>query len=235
MTEVYSNDYLKIIEEKNKIFKIIFEYPNAVLINSLIKTRIIQGGTSTDDYRILKFKADTVKSLSQFQEEKQKERGKKSLNTNEVASLVSNLSSQLELLLSYSYTVIGYNPNYTIVINDKKFAFLGSELINRVEDNMILISSPFTSKDFFLSPELSEIKELPSYIHFKTSFFSLGCLILHVLLSEDEFYNEYLKNENKTLDIEMLLNLHPIKNTKIYWLLYRCLIKEPKNRSILLI
>ena len=78
MTEVYSNDYLKIIEEKNKIFKIIFEYPNAVLINSLIKTRIIQGGTSTDDYRILKFKADTVKSLSQFQEEKQKERGKKS-------------------------------------------------------------------------------------------------------------------------------------------------------------
>jgi hypothetical protein len=235
MTEVYSNDYLKIIEEKNKIFKIIFEYPNAVLINSLIKTRIIQGGTSTDDYRILKFKADTVKSLSQFQEEKQKERGKKSLNTNEIASLVSNLSSQLELLLSYSYTVIGYNPNYTIVINDKKFAFLGSELINRVEDNMILISSPFTSKDFFLSPELSEIKELPSYIHFKTSFFSLGCLILHVLLSEDEFYNEYLKNENKTLDIEMLLNLHPIKNTKIYWLLSRCLIKEPKNRSILLI
>ena len=57
MSVVYSNDYLKVIEERNKIFKIEFSYPNVVLINSLIKTRIIKGGTITSDYKIIKFKA----------------------------------------------------------------------------------------------------------------------------------------------------------------------------------
>jgi hypothetical protein len=34
MSVVYSKDYLKVIEERNKIFKIEFSYPNVVLINS---------------------------------------------------------------------------------------------------------------------------------------------------------------------------------------------------------
>ena len=233
MTEVYSNDYLKIIEEKNKIFKIILDYPNAILINSLIKTRIIQGGTSTSDYKTIKFKADSIISLQHYQEEKQKERGKKQLNINETASLIADLTSQLSYLLSVSHTIIGYTPENIIVINDKTFAFLGSEFLNKVEDDMALISYPFTTRDFFVSPELLNVKELPSYVHYKTGYFSLGCLVLYTLLSDDEFYTNYLKQE--PINLENLLKSHPIKNTKLYWLLSRCLIEDPKSRSILLI
>lgn len=233
MTEVYSNDYLKIVEEKNKIFKIILEYPNAVLINSLIKTKIIQGGASTSDYKTLKFKAETVKSLHQFQEEKQKERGKKQLNMNETASLIVDLTSQLSYLISISQTIIGYNPENIIVINCKTFAFLGSEFLSKVEDNVALISYPFTRTDFFVSPELLNVKELPSYVHYKTAYFSLGCLVLKSLLSDDEFYDDYLNT--KQINLENVLKSHPIKNTKLYWLLSRCLVEDPKNRSILLI
>ena len=233
MTEVYSNDYLKIVEEKNKIFKIILEYPNVILINSLIKTKIIQGGTSTTDYKTLKFKAETVKTLHQFQEEKQKERGKKQLNMNETASLIVDLTTQLSYLLSISQTIIGYNSENIIVINGKTFAFLGSELLSKVEDNVALISYPFATTDFFVSPELLNVKELPSYIHYKTAYFSLGCLVLQALLSDDEFYSDYLNT--KQINLDNVLKLHPIKDTKLYWLLSRCLVDEPKKRSILLI
>jgi hypothetical protein len=229
MSEVYSTDYLKIVEEKNKIFKIILEYPNAVLINSLTKTRIIQGGTSTADYKTLKFKANSVKSLHQFQEEKQRDR----LSISETATLIKDLANQLAYLLSISQTIIGYNPENIIVINDNNFAFLGSEFLSKVEDNMALVSFPFATNDFYVSPELLIVKELPSYVHYKTAYFSLGCLVLQALLSDNEFYTDYL--QTKQINLENLFKSHPIKNTKLYGLLSRCLTEDPKTRSILLI
>ena len=236
MSVVYLNDYLKIVEEKNKIFKIEFSYPNAVLINSLIKPRLIKGGTITSDYKILKFKADSVKSLLQFQEENEKKIGKKNLRIEDIALLISSLSNQLNYLISKeSHTIIGYNPENIIVINDKTFINLSSELISKVEDNLVLISYPFSKEDFYISPELLNLNELPSYVDYKTGYFSLGCLILYALLSDNDFYNKYLKEESNEINIELILNLHPIKNTKLYWLLSRCLIKESKDRSILLI
>ena len=248
MSLIYSNDYLKIIEEKNKIFKIIFSYQNQSLINSLLKTKIIQGGTSTNDFKIIKFKADSVKSLYQFQEEKKKETGKKQLHINNVASLIKTLTTQLTFLLTRERrTIIGYSPENIIVINDKIYAHIGSELIsNKLENNMALISYPFTSHDFFVSPELLTIKELPSYIHYKTAYFSLGCLALYTLLSDNEFYINYLKDQDQDQDqeqkqpqepinLENLLKFHPIKHTKLYWLLSRCLMKDPHLRSILFI
>jgi hypothetical protein len=78
------------------------------------------------------------------------------------------------------------------------------------------------------------IKELPSYIHFKTSYFSLGLLIIYSVLEEDEFYIEYI-NHNKPSNILNVLNNHPIKNSKLYWLLSRCLVEEAKDRSIILL
>ena len=220
-------DNWKIIEENNKIFKIIFSYPNPVLINSLLKTKILQGATSSDNYKMIKFKADSVKSLHQFQVET----GKSQLHINQVASLIKNLSSQLNYLLKVeSHTIIGYNPENIIVINDHIFAFLGGEFISRVSNNMALISYPFTPHDFFLSPELLKIKTIPSNVHYKTAFFSLGCLALHLLLPDNEFY---LKQEQ--IDLEKLLNSSPIKHTKLYWLLSRCLVLDPENRSILFI
>ena len=255
-------DNWKIIEEKPKIFKILFNYPSPIIINSLLKSKLIQGGTSTPDFKTLKFKADSVKSLDQFQEEKQKVRGKKQLNMTEITSLIKTLTSQLSYLLTTEYhSILGYNPENIIVINDHIFAHIGSELLIKVqEDNMVLISYPFTPHDFFVSPELLTIKELPSYCHYKTAYFSLGCLALYTLLSDNEFYTNYLQEQEQTLkqkqilkqeqilkqkqileqeqipiNLENVLQSHPIKHTKLYWLLSRCLTKDPKNRSILFI
>ena len=237
MSEIYSNDFLKISEGKIKsTFIIELATSNKALLNSLIKTRIIQGATATNDYKEIKFKAQSVKTFKIFKEEQKKVIGSDSLSINLAALMVSTLVMQLDYLISKeSCTIIGYNEENIIVINDKKFAFLGSEYVTEIDENEISqISYPFFTNDFFVSPEMLNINSLPSYIHYKTAYFSLACLIISTLSSNDDFYKDYLKHQQSEKILEHL-NTHPIKETKLYWLLSRCLVREPKNRSILLI
>jgi hypothetical protein len=230
MTQIYSNENVKIIKDKNSsLFRIELLYSDAKLINSLIKTKIIQGGTATDDFRTLKFKATSVRSLKDF-------RKKHKLTINETTNLVANLSHQLNYLITIeNRTIIGYAPENIIVIDDKKFAFVGSDLFANIEyDNNILLSYPFTTNEFFVSPELLKITELPSYVHYKTAYFSLACLAIYVLLTETDFYSDYLNDKNPQIVINSL-DLHPVKDTRLYWLLSRCLVEEAENRSILFV
>ena len=238
MVEIFVNDSLKIMQDKNNktMYKMEFNYPCPSLIRSLTKTHIIQG-TITADYSCLQFKALSVKSFPEFIEEQNKVRGSPQLSIILAAKMISNLSAQLShLITKESQTIIGYAPENIIVINDQTFAFLDSELVADIEpvgEEMATISCPFKVTDFFASPEILKITELPSYVHYKTSYFSLGCLLLYALLEED-FYKEYLKELKCEKIHEYLTQLH-FKNTKLYWLLSRCLVEEPKKRSILFI
>ena len=243
MVEIFVNDSLKIIQDKNNktMYKIEFNYPCPALIRSLTKTHIIQG-TITDDYTTLRFKALSVKSFPKFIEEQNKVRGSPRLSINLAANMISNLSAQLShLITKESQTIIGYAPENIIVINAQTFAFLDSELVAEIDPvgkEMATISCPFKVTDFFASPEILKITELPSYVHYKTSYFSLGCLLLYALtegrLEGEDFYKEYLKELKCEKIHEYLTRLH-FKNTKLYWLLSRCLVEEPKKRSILFI
>ena len=233
MREIYSNDSLKIMEEKN-VFTIFFEHPNPLIIDSLIKTRIIQGATSSDDYKILKFKATKVETFSQYQQEQQKQNGSLKLKANSAALMVSTLTTQLNYLIAIrNHTILGYTPKDILVINENKFVFMGAELMSELmTENKALISYPYSETDFFVSPELLKVRELPSYVHYKTAYFSLGCLIIYALLGDNEFYTEYLKNKETDKILEYLNNC-AIKGTKLYWLLSRCLVEDPEKRSIL--
>jgi serine/threonine protein kinase len=232
---ILKGDNIKITCE-NKIFKIDFKFAAYSLINSLLKTRIIQGGSTDDTYKRIIFKANSVKSLEVFKKENMIIQGKNNMLISDVSNMVRSLSEQLKYLISIEYrTIIGYNPSDIIVINDEKFAFIGSELVANIDtDKGYTISSPFSTSDFFVSPEQLKIKEIPSKIHYKTAYFSLGLLLIYMLLGDDDFYNDYLKHNNSEKIIESLNN-HPVKNTRIYWLLSRCLVEEAKNRSIILL
>ena len=225
INSVYASDFVNIVEGPHKgIFKINFAYPSRALINSLIKTKIIQGGTATDDYKTLQFKANTVTTLI------------RNKTAAFAAQITSSLATQLNYLITAeSRTIIGYAPENIIVINGKKSAFLGSEWVVELEGTMFQLTYPFGPHDFFVSPELFRVKELPSYVHYKSAYFSLACLIAHVLLGpENEYYQEYLKNKNPETILTYLTN-SSINGTKLYWLLSRCLINDPRKRSILYI
>jgi hypothetical protein len=237
--EKFLNDNLIIKKNKNnQIYTIEFKYTSFSLINSIIKTRIISGASTDEYYKSIIFKAESVKTFNEYQEDKKITRGKPNLLIPETAKMIRTLSKQLKYLIEKeSKTIIGYHPNDIIVINDETFIFLGSELISKInseETGMATISCPFSNSDFFVSPELLKVKTIPSLFHFKSCYFSFGCLIIFSLLGDDEFYKDYLNHQNpkKILDV---LNNHHIKNTRIYWLLSRCLIEDPEERSIILI
>ncbi len=235
--EIIKSENYEIFKLENSIYKIYFRYTAYSLVNSLVKSKLIMGSSTDETYKTITFKAESVKSLRQYLQDNEIRTGKKSMSISEASKMLNSLVMQLSYLLdNASDTILGYTPENIIVINDEKFAFLGSEFVANFDEvtEMAMICCPFLPKDFFFSPEIIRIKELPSYIHYKTSYFSLACLIIYALLGDDEFYTEYLRHKQIEQIMEYLDN-HPIKQTKIYWLLSRCLVEEPNNRSILLI
>lgn len=230
MSIIISKDNFKIIQYDHNIFTIEFSSPSPVLIHSLVKTKLILGATITNDYQIVKFKAHSVKPLLQFQGEKTHP------SIKNAHLLTAHLVAQLQYLLHENSTIIGYHPENIIVINDQKFAFLGNECVTQVYDEQILISYPFSHTDFFVSPELCKIKELPSYVHYKTAYFSLACLVIYTLLGNYDFYDKYLQTrDNVLVNIIQNLDHNSIKHTKLYWLLSRCFVVEPEKRALLFI
>lgn len=251
MREIYTIDDVKIrVDDQTSIFRIEFAHPSPSLIRSLIKTKLIQGATSTSDYKTIQFKATSVKSFAQFQSDLKAATGASNLPIGIAAHMTGCLTQQLKYLVSTeSRTIIGYAATHIIVINDKKFAYLGSEFVSEIEaliqdddnhdnhdnhNNNTQICYPFSPTDFFVSPELLKITDLPSHVHYKTAYFSMACLIIYALLNNANFYTEYLQHHQSD-KIIAALHPHPINGTKLYWLLSRCLLEDPERRTILLI
>jgi hypothetical protein len=232
-----NNFYIGQDQSDNKLFTIFFDSYNEALIKSLLKTRIILGATTTEKYRSLTFKATSVLTFFDFQKELERENKSLKLTYNLALKMTYNLVTQLNYLITqFSKTFLGFSPKNLIIIDKSKFIYLCDEFLldiikNGENGEKILIKSPFTRDDFFLAPELLSIKEIPTFINYKVSYFSLGYLILYTLLGDD-IDSEDLQEKDKICHRMKTLI---IKNTKLYWLLERCLVEEPKNRSILFI
>jgi serine/threonine protein kinase len=111
-----------------------------------------------------------------------------------------------------------------------------------MNDGFISVTYPFTKTDFFMSPEILSIKELPHNICYKSSYYSLGCLIIYSLTPNVDFDNEFdnefkneFDNKNEMNNIEKIMDSLSIKGTKLFGLLKRCFLKEPIKRSIIFI
>jgi serine/threonine protein kinase len=135
---------------------------------------------------------------------------------------------------------IGYNPENIIVFDNNKFAYISSEHLFKMNNGFISVTYPFTKTDFFMSPEILSIKELPHNICYKSSYYSLGCLIIYSLTTNNEFnieFNNEFNNDNEhdANNIEKIMDSLSIKGTKLFGLLKRCFLKEPIKRSIIFI
>ena len=230
MTTIFKNDNLELINTDNAN-KYIIQFrvntdQNAAIIRSLVRTRIIQGATVTRDYLTLKFQAHSVETF--FSNNKIQK-----IKIPEAAKILQTLSNQLNYLLQYeSKTIIGYQANQIILINGETPAFLGSQLIAELDpegENLATICCLFNTKEFFAAPELLKINRLPAKVHYKSSYYSLASLIIYLLIYNQDNPHTFDNNPLSYLD------KHPIKNTKLYWLLSRCLEEDPNKRSIIFI
>ena len=101
-----------------------------------------------------------------------------------------------------------------------------------VDNEYIDITYPFSPGDFYMSPEHWSIKEIPANIHYKACYYSLACLIIHGYTNiKDDIKDINNMNNNINHKLELL----PIKDTKLYYLLKRCITEDIKNRCILYI
>ena len=241
MNIIIKNDNFKIgqgLDEKDKTsFTIFFDTYNEALIKSIAKTKIILGATTTEKYKTLSFKATSVLTFSDFQRVLERENKTNKLTYNLLLKMTHNLVTQLNYLIThFSKTFLGFSPKNLVVIDKHKFVYLCDEfLLDIKKEEKLLISFPFTRDDFFWAPELQNVKEIPSFVHYKVSYFSFGCLLLYGLLGEYNLIDWNEEVEIRKNNLKRLLNALFIKNTKVYWLLERCLVEEPKNRCILFV
>jgi hypothetical protein len=220
------NNNFKILQnERNpNIYSITFFKYNKVLINSIIKTKILLGTTIYGNYTSFSFKATSVKTFKEYQEYLKNKNGSTNMAYDDILIMTHNLTNQLKYIIEHeNMCFVGYNPENIIVFDNNKFAYISTEHLFDINNDNITIIYPFTRYDFFMSPELISIKFIPYEIHYKSSYYSLGCLIIYCINSDVNFEN----------NIENIINNLPIKNTKLFGLLKRCLNKNPPKRSII--
>jgi hypothetical protein len=159
--------------------------------------------------------------------------------------LVHDLGRQMQALLSAGRGIACFSPDDVLVIThrdsdafahsddgalsdaqlDPQFLFLNDRLVFEVDDSDgALLIEARNAADAFLPPELvGQIKD-KAQVHFKAAYYSAAQLVIHFLLNVD-------------VSPETDLNecLQPIKGTKLYWFLLRCLNRTPSERKYIYI
>jgi hypothetical protein len=241
---ILEKDEYKITKNKkdHNIFNIFFcnSSNSEKLIKSFVKTKIITGATITNNYTLVTFNAKTIKTLNQFEQDLWIKNKTKELPFSKTLKMTYQLSNQLKYMIeNYKQSFLGYIKENVIVIDDNNFLYLptNNELYNIDSEDNIIITSPFNSKDFYLSPEMSTIKEIPSYVHYKCVYFSLGCLLIDCLRVQGQEQRQKQEQEQNTIILypNILLDNLSLKETKIYYFIKRTLSGDPKNRFLLYI
>ena len=215
---------IETLPRDSTIHKITFQTPHVALIQSLQKTNLLQCGTSNLKYTEYTFKANTIEPLLQ-----------KTMSISTILSFVKQLAIQLDyLIIHHQSTFVGYHPNYIWVIDNHTMVYLGEITPIDANTEYMTISQPFSSRDLFLSPEMLNMTTLPCQVHYKSSYYSLALFVVYLLKKCNmEFYEEYVKSSQ--YNPLQALTTHPVKNTKLYWLLSRCVELNPASRVILLV
>jgi hypothetical protein len=176
--------------------------------------------------------------------------------------LVHNLGKQMQALISDGRSIACLGVDDVVVIThrdsdafvhdsindpdstlgngrmDPQFLFLNDRLIFELdEDGTLIVDHALTKpKHAFMSPELSEwlqaqqsqaqqAQQSQAQLNFKTVYYSVAQLVIYFLLNVDRIPH----------DADDIAYLNPIKSTKLYWFLLRCLNPVPAQRKYIYI
>ncbi len=172
--------------------------------------------------------------------------------------LVKDIGKQMQALIASGWSIACMGVNDVLVIThrdhdnfthdsihdaestlgdarmDPQFLFLNDHLMFEVDaDGTLFIDHALPKrskpKEAFLSPELQRLLQggnvaMPLQVHFKTVYYSAAQLFIYFLLNVDH-----------VPDDEDRAYLNPIKCTKLYWFLLRCLNPVPADRKYMYI
>jgi len=204
-----------------------FNKPQNILINSLIKSELLNNAIAEDNYKNIYFKCSSMCLLQDIFEK---------LKPINIYKMIYDISKQMRYLLEDENSVfIGFNPRHILVINEDTYLYINGEYLEKIDKNEnIEIKYPPNSEDYILAPELYEITELPCKINYKCSYYSVGILYLY-MFKIIETKNTQIIDTKDIEEITQLLKTLSISNSKIFYFLQRCLQKNPVNRQIIFV
>jgi hypothetical protein len=222
MKVVYNKNNTKLQQKtKNKwIFSVEWEGENRKFwLNFPFQLlKIVEQKKEGDIIKKFTIKADTITSLKDLLK-----KYKNKLPYDLCMELLYNIGNQLQTLERFYLGVPYIDLDDIVVVNEKTFLFLNSGKIIDIKSQELEINEPMKKSAFF-SPELIKISKIPAAISFKSSFYSLGSLIVFC------FYNKFLNNS-----IDIKSQIKSLTNTKLYWALQRLLQEQPSNRFYFII
>lgn len=204
-----------------------FNKPQNILINSLIKSGLLNNAITDDNYKNIYFKCSSMCLLQDIFE---------NLKPINIYKMIYDISSQMRYLLEDENSVfIGFDPRHILVVNEDTYLYINGEHLGTIDDQEnIEIKYPPNSQDYILAPELYEITELPCKINYKCSYYSVGILYLYIFnIIETKRIQKI--DTNDVEEINQLLKNLSINHTKIYYFLQRCLQKNHVNRQIIFV
>ena len=171
---------------------------------------------------------------------------KKTLSYRHLKQLFTQILYQLQSLEEDGYCNLFLDTNDIVRIEtfdetqkggtggDIYFLYLNTQHFLPIKDKFVKITKPFDKNNFFFSPEMKNIKSIPSKININSQIYSLALLVTSCC----KLSNKYTNINFKKLDLQYDKFSHylsNIENTKLYWALLRCLVDNPKDRVSLYI
>jgi hypothetical protein len=163
-------------------------------------------------------KAKTIQTMDMFLKKKQKH-----LNYDDSIICFYDIGNQLQTLERFNMGLPFLNINDIIVVDERHFFYLNDKNVYDFAGNNTMEIDKISKKGSFISPEFENLTSIPSEVHYKSGFYSLGSIITYSM------FNKVITQENK----HHLLD--PINTTKLYWALLRILEYEPSDRYYLII
>ena len=134
--------------------------------------------------------------------------------------LMSHLVNLILYLEEQKYTLSTISISDIVVIDKIHFVFMNSTNVVSIVNDYISINAPVEKNDF-LSPELKQLKSIPSKIYFTSCYYSLSTIVFYALFKL-----------NYTTDTSELKKIY---YSKLYYFLLRCLNQDPKKRKLIFI
>jgi len=134
--------------------------------------------------------------------------------------LMSHLVNLILYLEEQKYTLSTISISDIVVIDKIHFVFMNSTNVVSIVNDYISINAPVEKSDF-LSPELKQLKSIPSKIYFTSCYYSLSTIVFYALFKL-----------NYTTDTSELKKIY---YSKLYYFLLRCLNQDPKKRKLIFI
>lgn len=136
------------------------------------------------------------------------------LTYSDAVQLFLNIEIQSELLEQDKRGILFLSPKKIFILNDR-FVVLDDSALFQTKDDELFINRPFEKNSEFLSPETKSISKIPHRIHRSAMYYSFALMIIKLMgLSED---------------------MREIKNTKLYFMLKKCLATDPTKRYFIYI